>query len=84
MENLKLESQSLKPTVWIGKNGLDKKLIDEIKLQLKKRGLIKVKILKGAVDEQNLDRKTLPEEIARLTDSQLILKVGFVFTLYKE
>ena len=83
-ENLIKHSQQLSPTVWIGKNGLDHKLIEEIKLQLKKRKLVKVKLLKGAIDEQNIDRKTIPNEIARLTDSVLILKVGFVFTLYKE
>ena len=66
------------------KNGLDNKLIDEINLQLKKRKLVKVKILKGAIDEKNLDKKKMPEEIARLTDSEVMQKVGFVFTLYKE
>lgn len=84
MDDLIQQSQNLKPTVWIGKNGLDHKLIDEIKNQLKKRKLIKIKILKGAIDEQDLDRKLLPSDIARLTGSELIQKVGFVFTLYKK
>ncbi|MGD1004361.1 MAG: YhbY family RNA-binding protein [Methanoregulaceae archaeon] len=37
--------QEVKPTVWIGKQGCTETMINEIKIQLKKRGLIKVKWL---------------------------------------
>lgn len=84
MENLASKAQQLKPTVWIGKNGIDEKLIDEIKKQLKTRKLVKIKILKGAIDECNVDRKAVPKEIAKKVDAELVLSVGFVFTLYRE
>jgi RNA-binding protein len=37
--------QDLKPTVWIGKQGCTETMIEEIKTQLKKRRLVKVKWL---------------------------------------
>jgi RNA-binding protein len=37
--------QEVKPTVWIGKQGCTETMINEIKIQLKKRRLIKVKWL---------------------------------------
>jgi RNA-binding protein len=39
--------QDLKPTVWIGKQGCTKTMIDEIVEQLKKRKMIKVKWLQN-------------------------------------
>jgi RNA-binding protein len=39
--------QDLKPTVWIGKQGCTKTMIEEIVAQLKKRKLIKVKCLQN-------------------------------------
>lgn len=45
--------QSLKPTIWIGKQGITTTLYDEIRLQLKTRKTIKIKWLKTAdVDPQ--------------------------------
>ena len=39
--------QDLKPTVWIGKQGCTKTMIDEIVEQLRKRKIIKVKWLQN-------------------------------------
>lgn len=83
VENLVAKSHQLNPTVWIGKNGLDDKLFDEIKKQLKNKKLIKVKILKGAVEEHDLDRKKIPSMIAEKVKAEIVQKVGYVFSLYK-
>ncbi len=48
--------QELKPTVWIGKQGCTKTMIEEIVAQLKKRKMIKVKWL------QNIEVD--PEDVA--------------------
>jgi RNA-binding protein len=39
--------QDLKPTIWIGKQGCTETLIEEIKQQLLKRKLVKVKWLRN-------------------------------------
>lgn len=56
--------QDLKPTVWIGKSGCSEAMVDEIRIQLKKRKMVKVKWL------QNTDID--PEAIAVRTGAQLI------------
>ncbi len=53
--------QDLRPTVWIGKSGCTESMIDEIRAQLKKRKVVKVKWL------QNTDID--PEAIAARTKS---------------
>jgi RNA-binding protein len=56
--------QELKPTVWIGKQGCTKTMIDEIIQQLKKRKMIKVKWL------QNIEVD--PEEVASQARARLV------------
>ena len=56
--------QELKPTVWIGKQGCTKTMIDEIVEQLKKRKMIKVKWL------QNIEVD--PEEVASQARARLV------------
>lgn len=83
INNIKARAHELKPTIWVGKNGINESLYDEIKKQLNKNKLVKVKILGSAIDEQDIDRKKVPDEIAKEVGAELIQKVGFVFTLYK-
>jgi RNA-binding protein len=45
MEKNDRSMQELKPTVWIGKSGCTEAMVEEIRLQLKKRRIIKVKWL---------------------------------------
>jgi len=78
-KELKSRAHLLKPTIQIGKNKLSVSQINEIKLQLKKRKLIKVKILKSAVE----DKDELIAELLNSTKSELIQKVGNIITLYK-
>ncbi len=64
MEKSDRSMQELKPTVWIGKSGCTESMIEEIRAQLKKRKIVKVKWL------QNTDID--PEAIAARTGSDLI------------
>ena len=41
-------------------------------------------MLKGAIEEHELDRKKVPALIAEQTDAEIVQQVGFVFTLYKD
>jgi RNA-binding protein len=65
--------QDLKPTVWIGKSGCTDTMIDEIKAQLKKRTLIKVKWLHNT----DID----PEAIAHRTGADLVAVRGRTLVL---
>lgn len=56
--------QDLRPTVWIGKSGCTEPMIDEIKAQLKKRKVVKVKWLQST----HID----PEAIAARTRADLL------------
>lgn len=56
--------QDLRPTVWIGKQGVTNVIIDEIRRQLKKRKIVKVRWLRNTEVE--------PEEIAVSVDANLL------------
>ncbi|HDZ36105.1 MAG TPA: YhbY family RNA-binding protein [Thermococcus sp.] len=71
------------PRAWIGKRGLDERVIDEINTQLEKDGILKVEIRKGALINTGLDRQALAEKVAEMTDSELIDVRGKRFILFK-
>ena len=73
---------ALEPIIRIGKNGLTDNIVKDLKEHLKKRKLIKVKLLKSYIGEQ--DKKKLFQEIADKTESKIIQKIGFVIVLEKE
>jgi len=76
------KAKQLEPILRIGKSGLTEGTINEIKRQLEKNKLIKIKLLKAALEDK--DRKTLAKEIAQKTNSELIHQVGFIVVLYKK
>jgi RNA-binding protein len=82
IKELKQKAMLLEPIINIGKAGLTDNVIEEIKVQLKKRKLIKVKFLKSALKDK--DKKQLAQELVDKTDAQLIHKVGFVVVLNKK
>ena len=79
---VKEKAKLLEPIVRVGKNGLTESLVEEIKLQLKKRGLIKVKMLRSFLGRS--DKRRMANEIAERTDSMLVDNVGFVVVLAKK
>jgi RNA-binding protein len=81
-KELKSKAMLLEPIINIGKGGLTDSVIEEIKVQLKRKKLIKVKFLKSALIKK--DKKELAQELVDKTNAQLIHKVGFVVILYKE
>jgi len=81
-ERLIAKSSDLAPVMWIGKAGLTESVLKELDKQLKKKKLMKVKILKGALE--NKDKKEFAKEIAEKTKSMLVNQIGFVAVLYRE
>ena len=82
IKELKSKAMILDPIIIVGKSGLTDSAVKEIKIQLKKRKLIKIKFLRSIVKEKG--KKELAQELASRTDSKIIMKVGFVVVLYKE
>ncbi|MEM3616791.1 MAG: YhbY family RNA-binding protein [Candidatus Bathyarchaeia archaeon] len=70
-----------KPTIWIGKKQISDELVKEIGKQLEKRKVVKIKILKSALQEAKADE--IAEAISRQTESELVEVRGHTFILYK-
>lgn len=51
VQKLKALSAELEPTLWVGKNGVNDAIVDELCEQLKLRKIVKVRILKTALLE---------------------------------
>ena len=78
IKELRAKAKVLEPIVRIGKNGLTDASVLEVKKQLARKKLIKIKLLKSVED-----RKLLAKQIAEKTDSEMIEAVGFIVVLYK-
>ena len=71
----------MKTTIQIGKNGITEGVIEEIKSQIKKRKIVKIKFMKNT-DRENFKSKV--EELANLTDSEIVEIRGFTVVLKKK
>lgn len=76
-----MDITNLPAIVRIGKAGMTEKVIEEVKKQLKKKKIIKVKFLKTGLTQ---DKKKMFEELAEKTESRIMHKVGFVVVLAKK
>jgi len=70
-----------KPTIWIGKSGASQQSLKEIEKQLEKKEMIKIKILKSALGED--EAKKIAIQIAEQTEASLVEVRGHTFMLYK-
>ena len=78
---IKNELSAEKPTIWIGKEGTSLQILNEISRQLEKREMVKVKVLKSALKEE--ETKKIASKIAQQTESTLIDVRGHKIILYK-
>jgi len=69
------------PTAWIGKDGLTPQLSSQIDKQLEKNRMVKVKILRTAL--QNVTARDIATKAAEQTCSALVEVRGHVFILYR-
>ena len=76
---LRSRGRTLSPIMNIGKEGLTPAVVKEIKEQLRKKKLIKIKMLGTVADTK--DKKAIAKELAELTDSVLVDHIGFVYVL---
>ena len=75
------ELSSEKPTIWIGKEGASSKILNEVSRQLEKREMVKVKVLKSALEEEKTVK--IASKIAEQTGSSLVDVRGHTIVLYK-
>jgi len=79
---IKRELSDKEPTVWVGKNGISREVLAEIDEQLERVEMVKVRILKIALGENNA--KTVADKIAHQTESFLVEVRGHTFMLYRK
>jgi RNA-binding protein len=66
----KATSAELIPTLWVGKSGVSKAIVHELRQQLKLRKKIKVRILKSAL--LGSDRESIARELELASGGQLV------------
>ena len=74
-----VETHSLPILVRIGKAGVTPTIIEEIKRQVRKNRVIKVKFLAG--NAAGKDKKAFARDLAAKTNTKLVAQVGFVAVL---
>ena len=70
-----------KPTIWVGKDGLTPELSGEIEKQLEKTRMLKIKILKSALQQNTA--QTIAASAAEQVGAALVEVRGHVFILYR-
>ncbi len=80
-ERIKLRSiaQTIEPTVWVGKNGFEESVINQIKTELYSRELVKI-TLNPSQDILSADELA---ELATKTESDVVTQIGKKIVLYK-
>ncbi|MBB70737.1 MAG: RNA-binding protein [Euryarchaeota archaeon] len=73
-------NRDFQPSVRIGKTGITDNIVDEIRGQLKKRKLVKIKINKGIYDRDA--RVQVWEYLSKETSSVIVLSRGNVGVLW--
>ena len=61
MKEIKRIGADLKPTIHVGKDGITDSLIEEIKLQVKTRKVVKIRLLPASGDEKDVIAKEISE-----------------------
>jgi RNA-binding protein len=75
-ELVKMGSE-IDPTVHVGKEGLTEGIVEEVKAQLKRAKLIKVRVLPAA----DKDKDEVAEELAARTNAKVVETRGFTVLL---
>lgn len=81
IKQLRAQGKTLLPLVHLGKQGITDALIEEINVHLKKRGLVKIKVLRSALLETT--KEQLAESICSKTKSTLIEFAGLMLVIFR-
>ncbi len=72
------------PDVIIGKNGITEGVIREIRARLEAKGIVKVKMLRTALEGGGLDRREAARLVAQLAGARLMGVRGRTFVLARQ
>jgi len=75
-------SATMKPTIWIGKNGITETLIGQVVLQLKANKVVKLRVQKPLAETESM--KDIVSKILKASNSSLVNIRGRTFTIYKQ
>jgi len=81
LEDMRKESKTMTPNIIIGKNGLTESVLNNIKSELSRHKLVKLKILKSYISEN--DKDAVFKDIVENTGAKVVHKIGFTITLTK-
>jgi RNA-binding protein len=73
-------ANTIPPIFQVGKGGVGENMTKQFSDALEARELIKATVLKNSLD----DARSICEEIAQATDSEIVQVIGSKFVLYKE
>lgn len=76
------QSDSMKPLVRIGKQGISDGIIEAIDSHLERKKTVKVRVLKTGLEERNM--KDISREIVKKTGSELVEIRGHTFVLNRK
>ena len=76
IHKLKAQATEIDATIWVGKNGLTDSVVKELKDQLRSKRLVKVKILKNAVE--GIPRNKVARELEEHSGAKLLEARGGV------
>ncbi len=82
-EKIKRKRAQTRSDINIGKKGVSAEVIKEIKRRLEKGEVVKIRILKSALEVTGLDRREIARRVAERTGSRLIEVRGRTFILAK-
>lgn len=79
--HIKYKLKDENPTIWIGKEGLTPQLSNEIEKQLEKKKMLKIRILKSALEHETA--QAIAAKAAEQTGATLVEVRGHVFLIYR-
>lgn len=82
LREMRKESKIMTPNIIIGKNGLTDQVVNNIKSELSGHKLVKLKILKSYISEN--DKDTAFRDIVEKTGAKVVHTIGFTITLTKK
>ncbi|MEM2081421.1 MAG: YhbY family RNA-binding protein [Candidatus Bathyarchaeia archaeon] len=79
--HIKYKLKDENPTIWIGKEGLTPQLSNEIEKQLAQKKMLKIKILKTALEHETA--QAIAVKAAEQAGAALVEVRGHVFIIYR-
>ena len=82
IKELRAKAHTLYPSMQIGKSGVTRGLITELRKQLKIKKIIKVKLMKSFIEDK--DKKVVANDLAKKLNAIIISQIGNVVVLAKK